>query len=208
MSKQRPWGFARTWFSGVYTARVRTPFTFIALLALGLILPLVAGCASQRRADYQAALASSRPPEDFWLGVTVFKAPADTASRAAAYLKLPIPIRPARYVIEADRVLRAAVGSGATVETFPDQTRQLSEAEFDRLWETLRSSPLVSDDQPGLVGAPPGLGTLGDRTLYIVEFSAGGTRRMVAIEAAPTPGPGADDAKKIVEELAALAWMK
>lgn len=180
----------------------------VVALAAAAGLVWLPGCASQRRADYESALASSRPPEDFWIGVTVFKAPADTASRAAAYLKLPIPLRPARYVVEADRVLRAAVGSGATVDTFPDQTRQLTEAEFDRVWNTLRAGSLVGDDQAGRVGAPPGLGALGDRTEYIVEFSAGGDRRMLAIEAAPNPGPGAEDARRLVEELAGLAWMK
>lgn len=183
----------------------------VIVLAAAAGLAWLPACASQRRADYEAAITSSRPPEDFWLGVTVFKTPADTASRAAAYLQLPIPVRPARYVVEADRILRVAVGSGATVDTFPDQTRQLTEAEFDRVWNTLRTSSLVIDDNPAEVGAPPAVGTLGARTMYIVEFSAGGDRRMLAMDAEPAPGEGgagAEDAKKLVEQLATLGWMK
>jgi hypothetical protein len=187
---------------------VRLRIRLILIVSFAAVLSVLSACASQRRADFQAALASDRPPEDFWLGVTVLKHPADTASRAAAYLRMPVATRPARYVVEADRILRVAVGSGAGEETFPDQTRQLTQAQFDDLWNTLRTSSLLGNDHPSLVGRAPSEASLGERIVYIVEFSIGGDRRMLAVEAEPVPGPGAEDAKKLVEQLAGLAWMK
>jgi hypothetical protein len=183
-------------------------FIFVLFAAAVCAIVVLPGCASHRRAEYDAALLSSRPPEDFWLGITVLKAPADTASRAAGYLRMPVATRPARYVVEADRILRAAVGSGSVEETFPDQTRQLTQAQFDDLWMTLKTSSLVSNDNPSQVGRAPTIPSLGNRTVYVVEFSIGGDRRTLAIDADPTPGLGAEDVKKLVEKLAALAWMK
>lgn len=180
----------------------------LRIIFIGLLLALLPACASQRQARFEAAIASERPPQDFWLGVTVLRAPADTASRAAAYLRAPIATRPARYVIEADRILRVAVGSGATDEHFPDQTRQLTQEQFDDLWRTLRSSTLVENDHPNAVGRAPTIPSLGERTVYVISFSIGGDRRTLAIDADPSSGPAYDDASKLVEKLAGLAWMK
>lgn len=179
----------------------------LAIAVSATLLSVLTGCTSARRANYAAAVAAERPPDDFWLSVTVLRAPADTASRAAAYLRTPVATRPARYIVEADRILRAAVGSGATMETFPDETRQLTEAEFDGLWTTLRGSSLVREDHAAMVGMAPSAASIGGKTMYVVAFSAGGDRRVLLIEAEPAPGDGAADAGKLVEQLAALAWM-
>lgn len=179
-------------------------------IALGVIV-LVAcgwGCASQRTQAYERALAESTPPPDFWLAIAVLRAPADAASRAAAYQKLPVEVRPSRYIMEADGILRAATGSGASLETFPDQTRQLTPEEVRSLWETLRTSALVRDDHPARRGVGPTVSSIGDRTVYVVSFAAGGWRRVLAMDALPEPGEGAEDARRLVERAAELAWVK
>lgn len=175
------------------------------LLSALLILP---ACAAQRRAEFDAARASEAPPADFWLSVAVLRAPADTASRAAAYLRAPAAVRPARYIIEANRILRVAVGSGAREETFPPQTRQLTAEQFADVWNTLRESSLIDPDHPAATGAAPAPETLGERTVYLVSFTAGGDRRVLVMDAAPDQGPGAEEAKVLVEKLAGLAWME
>lgn len=186
---------------------IRASTQILAVVTIFFVLAL-AGCAGTRQARYDAALASEQAPGDFWLSVTVLKAPADTASRAAAYRRMPLATRPARYIIEPDRILRAAVGSGATDETFPPETRQLSEAEFQELWSTLRSSGLTARDHPAMVGRPPQASSIGAATVYVVSFSIDGVRRRLAIEAEPNPGPGAADAAKLAERLGSLAWLK
>jgi hypothetical protein len=172
-------------------------FKRFALTALAAL----SACASQKRANYEHALAAPIPPDDFWLAVTVLRPPAEAASRAAAYKTLPIANRPARYVVEADRILRAATGSGASEVTFPDQTRQLSDAQFDHLWETLRASSLVKPDNPALVGSAPPTPTMLDKTIYIVSFAAAGNRRTLAFD-------DAAEAQPLIDELAKLAWVQ
>lgn len=171
-------------------------------------LALSPGCSAQRRARYDAAVVAEQPPADFWLAVTVLKAPADTASRAASYQRIPLARRPARYIIESDRVLRAAVGSGASDETFPPETRQLTEQEFQSLWAMLRGSSLVQNEHPATVGRAPQAATIGAATIYVVAFSIDGDRRTLALEAEPNAAPSAPDAAKLVERLGALAWLK
>jgi len=178
------------------------------LMSIVIVLAAVGGCASQGPTPYQQAVTISRPPADFWVAVTVLRSPAGAASRATAYKQLPVGIRPARYVIEADRTLRVAVGSGADETTFPGQTRQLTDQQFTSLWETLRTSSLVKTDNPALVGSGPSPTSIGDQTIYVISFMAAGSRRVLAIEAEPKAGDGAAEARKLVEELAALAWVK
>jgi len=180
-------------------------FCFGALCTLCIGL---AACAGQRREAYRAALAAPIPPADFSLSVTVLKAPADTASRAAAYLRAPVATRPARYIVEPDRVLRVALGSGAADTTFPTATRQLTEGEFASIWRTLQTSSLVSADHPAMVSRGPDAAEIGVRTLYVVAFNTAGVRRVFSIEAEPTAASGADEAGRMVEQLAGLAWQK
>ena len=176
-----------------------------AILTLLLLSP---GCAAQRQARYDAAVAAEQPPADFWLAVTVLKAPADTASRAAAYQRIPLARRPTRYVIEPDRMLRAAVGSGASEETFPPETRRLSESEFQSLWSMLRGSSLVQNGHPATVGRAPQAASIGAATVYVVSFSIDGDRRTLALEAEPNAAANAPDAAALVERLGGLAWLK
>lgn len=170
-------------------------------------LSILSACASQRAREFDHALAETSPPPDFWLAITVLRAPAETAGRAAAYQKLPVGIRPARYIIEADGILRAATGSGANVNTFPDQTRQLDDAQIASLWTTLRDSSLVRADHPSR-GVEAAVSAIGDKTVYVVSFAAGGTRRVLTMEAAPKPGEGAEEVRQLVERVAGLAWVK
>lgn len=187
---------------------IRATSIILAVVVLFSGFLVGAGCASQRQARFDAAMASEAPPPDFWISVAVVKAPADTGSRAAAYLRMPAARRPARYIVEADRVLRAAVGSGSAEETFPTETRRLTQAEFDSIWNQLRRSPLTAAEHPARVGRAPTPSSVGAATVYVVSYSAGGDRRTLAIEVEPNAGPNAAEAGKLVEHLAGLAWMK
>lgn len=168
----------------------------------------LAGCAgpSSRQAALERALASAEPPADFMLGVTVLREPAETASRAESYRRLPVGVRPARYVVEADRVLRVAVGSGASEETFPPRTRQLTGAQTAALWEALRTSPLASGDAVDAAGPAIDPRSLRDRTVYVVTYSAEGVRRRVVVEEGDETGELAA-ARGLVERLGALGWV-
>ena len=78
---------------------------------------LCASCASPAR---HAATSPDAPPPDFALSIIVRE---DAAG-----------LTPARYVLDADGALRAAIGPGAGPDTFPTFTRRLDEDERRDLW--------------------------------------------------------------------------
>jgi len=168
-------------------------------------------CCAPSRQSLDAAFAAERPPQDFVLSVTVMRPLADTTARAAAYKQQPIATRPARYVLEADHILRVSIGSAVSEETFPPETRQLTREQVDAVWNTLRTSRLAAAEEKTLSGAPPRPENLSDKqTLYIISYAAAGDRRSFLITP-PATEPAADpttaDARKLVEQLGQLAWM-
>jgi hypothetical protein len=140
-------------------------------------------------------------PSDFVMAATVFS-PARLSGA-----DLPRSLKPARYVIEADGVLRAATGSAADATTFPGQTRQLTPGEFDSLWRLLRESGLLDSNSPLRVPDPETLVRAPDRTTALIYVSYGGERRTLRVPL-DRVGEGALATERVVDRLAEWAWVR
>lgn len=174
---------------------------FAVLIGLG-------GCAGSRSAR---ALESIEPPTDFALGATVLR-PVPLALGAGVRTAGPglqLAERPARYLVEPDAVLRAAVGPGASETTYPARTRQLTRDQWAALWKEFRAMSLADSDHPAVAGRAPTIDEAaelsGGRTTWVITFAAAGDRRTLVIHEG---GEGEDEARRIVERLAGLAWVR
>jgi hypothetical protein len=155
-------------------------------------------------------------PDDFWMGVTVIGPVRESMS---AYDALPRAHRPARYVVEADHILRAAVGPGAKDEAFPAPTRRLSAAEVTQLYRLCGEAGLFDADHPNLVGTTP-IPKLMDkpitnadmdrdlRTMYTITLHANNKQRTLYMEVSPHATQDSRQAGRVVDWLANKAWMK
>lgn len=176
---------------------------------------LLAGCQgpfSFEKDDEPRSVAvdQSSPPADFAVAVTIYSPLTDPAEiNASARI-----LRPARYIVEPDGVLRASVGSGSRESTFPPIARRLSEEQIEALWRAIRDSGLLSPDSPRRIGSgegyvPPSLDA--ERATTAVLYCAqNGDRGWWAVTIA---GDGVDvDAlstlatRQLVERLARLSW--
>lgn len=187
-----------------------TPPPARALLATCAVLAFFSpGCATTAPI---VAFAQPSPPEDFWLSVTV-----QGPQRATGYAMLARSDRPARYVVEADRVLRAAVGPGASENRFPPQTRTLSDEQFARVWRVLRESSIVRDQSATMVSTMPTLDTAPTGTSIIISYVANGLHEAHVIPLSETPSESPTvsgfsmsalnrDARAIADTLAELSW--
>lgn len=199
------------------TDRARRPFlltlpavrvmTMALLAAIAVALP---ACSSARDARFAAAIERDQPPADFQLGITVQAPQSRLGARAIitpardgqpatqtfvsntpygqrGVAAIPVSHRPARYVFEADWVLRSAVGYGARESNFPTQTRQLNAEQIQQLWTMLQSSGLLDAHHPAIVSTAPepeeGMG----RTAYILSYQVAGLRRTLVIDAGLPP---------------------
>jgi hypothetical protein len=141
-----------------------------------------------------------RRPGDFVLAATVYGPPAS----AEETLRLPRGLRPARYVIEADALLRAALGRGSTNAVFPPPTRQLTVSQMDRLWRLIRDSGLLEpgnsyqteDIEPATVDKPT--------ASFYVAYSGGRAYLLVPLDRAD---PESIAAEQILDQLAAWSWI-
>lgn len=84
------------------------------------------------------------PPSDAMLSVTVMP-------QRPRFQRTEREFAPARYVVEADGVLRAAVGEGVTVETYPGRTRDLTPDEWANLWQVALSTGVMDPTDPRTV---------------------------------------------------------
>ncbi|MBX3404849.1 MAG: hypothetical protein KF699_15675 [Phycisphaeraceae bacterium] len=183
---------------------MRQSFAVIVLAAaFGL-----GGCAGGN-ARFERALASPEPPSDFALSATVLR-PVPLAWAAGvrvAGAPTGAADRPARYIVEADSVLRAATGAGAQETTYPPRTRQLTRAQREQLWRELAATPLVDVDHPARAGRAPSIDEAseasGGKTTWVIEFSAAGRRQTLVIHEG---GEGEAEARRLVESMARLAW--
>ncbi len=125
-------------------------------------------------------------PSDFALAVTVI----DNEG----------PMAPARYVVEPDGVLRAAQGPGASLDTYPPRTRELTRAQLNLLYrQAIRGGfDRGTGGTPHRAGArlTPGEG----ESIVIVEAVAHDARRITRYD----PG-GHPEAESLVRTLAELA---
>ncbi len=145
-------------------------------------------------------MAFDEPPADFAVAATVYAPPP--ASPAAP--PPPRPMRPARYVLDADLVLHSALGPGLDETTFPPQTRRISQRDADRLWRLIRDSGLLDPGSPHRVDAAETYTPRSDRTTAVLTVSYAGVSRSSRIlmdDGSSAPGRG------VVEELALLAWV-
>ena|GEM_PF-1041520 len=142
-------------------------------------------------------------PRDFVLSVTVFNPAADERTPIEV---LPRPVRPARYVVESDAVLRSAVGPGVRPGMHPPRTRQLAQRQVDQLWRAVRDSGLLEPAQPTRIESvetflPPPTGPTA-----VVEVAVAGDRRAFSVPL-DTGDAEAIAVRQLVDRLAALAWM-
>jgi hypothetical protein len=140
-------------------------------------------------------------PDDFVLAATIF------SPNVAHEARLPRSLRPARYIVEPDGSLRAAIGPGADATTYPGRTRQLTPAQFDSLWRNVRQSGLLDPDNPSREDDPEVLTRSTDRTTALVYVGFEGRRITLRILMDRT-SPGSVEAEKLIDRLAEWAWIK
>ncbi|RMH13795.1 MAG: hypothetical protein D6695_02965 [Planctomycetota bacterium] len=138
-------------------------------------------------AAWMAGCASTRPE------LRVGAVPSDFALelRVAADDQRP----GALYIVEPDRVLRAATGPDVTRQMYPAPTRLLTPGEMERVYNLLVETQIVEKSPEST--APMGTTPL---SLYVC---AGGRRKVIAIGPAETL-----DLDPLVRELDRLAWVR
>src|SRR5262245_9284621 len=140
-------------------------------------------------------------PDDFVLAATVY------SPQTMREARIPRSLRPARYIVEPDGSLRAAVGPGADATTYPGRTRQLTPAQFDTLWRSVRTSGLLDPDNPARENDPEVLTRSSDRTTALI-YVGFNDRRITLRVLLDRAGPGAVETEKLIDRLAEWAWIK
>lgn len=162
----------------------------LTLLCLILTLTGLPACSAPASRD----LPSARPA-DLSLGLTVF-GPDNAVKRGGQ--------RPARYLVEPDGWLRAAVGPGADETVHPPRARWLTDAERDELWSRVRATGLDSVERPLRLDNPEGFMPPAGRRVYLIELTAGGRRVAAAM---PEGEPATEPFIDLADALAAWSWV-
>lgn len=171
------------------------------VVGLGLSGLIGAGCGST------PAAAGDSAPADFSLAVVVRVPEADADAWTAADRSAPRAQRPARYLVEADDVLRVMLGPGALPRTFPPPTRRLTRAQVESLWAKIREAGLLTE---GEVVSREGLGQeFADRPAIVAEPTAllsirAGRERVYRREVLREGSA----VYRLTDELAGLAWIE
>ncbi len=161
----------------------------VALLLLGLLLSLpLTACGSTRHPR-------TGTPGDFALGVTVL------GTREAP--RQPRSQRPAQYILEADGVLRVAIGAGVDPATFPPRVRRLSARQTDRLWTLAQAGNFTSPDHPARLSDITSFRPTPREGWAILDISANAQRQALAVRVEEDAA-----ATQLIDELAALAWIR
>lgn len=147
------------------------------------------------------ATIEARPP-DFSVAAAVL-----APSEGAPGPRPPRSLRPGRYIVDCDGVLRASVGAGSGPATFPAQTRQLTHAQMERLWDLTRESALFGPDSGAHIDNPAWADPDPSRSIAVLEASFLGKRAAVRV---PLDRDSAEAiaAEEIVDTLADLAWVR
>lgn len=85
-------------------------------------------------------------PADFSLAVVVRVPEAQADAWTTGDRTKPRAVRPARYLLESDDLLRAVIGPGGLPRTFPPPTRRLTQAQVESLWARVRDSGLLTGE--------------------------------------------------------------
>ncbi len=124
----------------------------------GLGIAVLGACSTR------PALGPDPVPSDFVLGITTY--PTDAEARA-------------RYVVEADGVLRAAEGAGVGPEVFPAETRRLTADERAQLWRLTHATGIFA---PGASGQIEDVDVYEpDGEVMVTYAAAGGTGFLSAL---------------------------
>ncbi len=173
-------------------------------MGCGLLLAasLLGGCAAPGTLETQSA------PDDFVLGVTIYDQPTSDRVSRSRPSNLPRALRPGRYVIEADGVLRASLGTAAAPDVFPPMTRRLSEEQLDHLWTLTMATGIFDDEPPGeRIGPVASYQPPRGRVTALVEAFAVGRRSSCAmgVEGAEQDS---QPVRALTDTLAELAWVR
>lgn len=163
---------------------------------------LAAACSGTPRSSATDPAYANAPPKDFTLALTVLSPESSHANP-----KIPRAARPARYVMEADWLLRAAFGPDIGENTFPRQTRQLTQAQAHQLWQGLSGSELIDPAHATRTGSWQGEAPEAGDPTYILSYSLNGDRRTYAIDDSASP-EARDAARRLADRFAQLAWVK
>lgn len=174
------------------------PIRTIVACAVAFAASLTLGCA----AAPPPADASGRP-SDFALSITVISSQDDPTLISA----LARPMRPARYVIESDGSLRAAVGAGATPDFRPALTRRLDVAQMARLWRLVEESGFTEQESPARLSSEAAASDLYTSTTAIMSVTRSGRRIASAIDL-EAAGAESQAAALIVDQVASWAWIR
>lgn len=169
---------------------------------LVLLLVALAGCSSNTPPPAPAAkpLPDERPA-DFVLAATVY------SPTAMAEARLPRSLRGARYVVEADGALRAAVGPALESKALPGQVRQLTPDEFDTLWRIIRESSLLDPQSVWRVENPEEITRASDRTTALIYIACDGQRTTLRLLLDRSSAESVE-AERLIDRLAQWAWVK
>jgi hypothetical protein len=93
------------------------------------------------------------------------------------------------------------------VDYFPPQTRQLTRSDVDRLWRLIRDSSLLASDNPDRTrpGLPIGMTQIRPAAQIVVTFGGRTNHFRVLLDGET---PGSDSALRLIDHLAALAWIE
>lgn len=172
---------------------IRADRIAISVCLAVLMTVVIAGCAATRSVDV-AALEDS--PADFVLSVTVLSPPSVEMR--------PLSLRNARYILEPDGALRAALGPGVTPSVYPPRARQLPPHEVERTWRLVRDSGLLDEPSPYAISSLDGQLGSPTRVIAVVQIVGGETRRFRRVPLEDTH-PTARGTRLVIERLARLA---
>lgn len=162
--------------------------TLLAAMAAGLW-----GCAGT------PAPAADGPPPDFSVSVTVID------SEVPAGPALARSMRPARFIVEPDWVLRASVGPGSRATTYPPAMRTLSRAQVLQLWRAVNTAGyLTSDARAQVAGTETRTPEVRKPTALVYVCGNGVHRSVMKTLDAPDAGP----TRQLIDRLSGLAWVE
>ncbi len=139
------------------------------------------------------------PPPDFAISVTVSDRPKATASP-----NRPRALRPARYIVEPDGLLRASIGPGSLTSTFPPPMRHLSTSQVADLWALVdKAGYLQQDPSSQSADAETTTATVA-RPTALVYVAGANQRRTFQV---PLESPPGVPTRALVDRLAELAWI-
>ncbi|MEM8834627.1 MAG: hypothetical protein AAGD00_02290 [Planctomycetota bacterium] len=142
--------------------------------------------------------ATPDPPPDFSIAVTVLAPPSNDAPG------VPISARPMRLLLEPDGSLRAGVGPGADLDTYPERVRTLTADQVSEAYKLALDEGLLDPANPDRREGNPREST--DRRggiTHVVEIRAHTDRWYVLLD-------GGDDraSTPMVERLAEWSYLR